>query len=181
MSNHNQLIDDHVRKNLDAYIAETARLCAQPSVSARSEGTRECAPLVAKILRAHGLDVQSFETPGNPILVGRARGKSARTLLFYNHYDVQPPEPLELWTTPPYQPTVRDGALYARGSKDDKGELIARLAAVDAARIAHNGELPCGVTFVVEGEEEIGSPHIAEFVQSHKELLKSDCAIWEEG
>ncbi|MBI3537535.1 MAG: M20/M25/M40 family metallo-hydrolase [Chloroflexi bacterium] len=181
MSNHNQLIDDHVRKNLDAYIAETARLCAQPSVSARSEGTRECAPLVAEILRAHGLDVQSFDTPGNPILVGRARGKSARTLLFYNHYDVQPPEPLELWTTPPYQPTVRDGALYARGSKDDKGELIARLAAVDAARSAHNGELPCGVTFVVEGEEEIGSPHIAEFVQTHKELLKSDCAIWEEG
>lgn len=176
-------IDAYLKENLNKYIDETARLCAQPSVSARSEGTKDCAPLVAEILRAHGFEVHSFDTPdnGNPIIVGKARGKSARTMLCYNHYDVQPPEPLELWTTPPYQPTVRDGALYARGSKDDKGELIARLAAVDALRASNGGELPIGVTFVVEGEEEIGSPHIAQFVQEHKELLKSHCAIWEEG
>ena len=102
-------------------------------------------------------------------------------MLFYNHYDVQPPEPLELWTSPPFQPEVREGALYARGSKDDKGELIARLAAVDAVRAAHGGELPCGVTFVVEGEEEISSPHIAQFVLEHLDLLKSHGSIWEEG
>ena len=90
-------------------------------------------------------------------------------------------QPRELWTTPPYQPTVRDGALYARGSKDDKGELVARIAAVDAVRAANGGTLPVGVTFCVEGEEEIGSPHIAQFVREHIELLKSDCAIWEEG
>lgn len=181
MPNHNQLIDDHVQKNLDRSIAEISRLCAQPSVSARSEGTRECATIVADILRAHGFDAQSFDTPGNPIIVGKARGKSGKTMLCYNHYDVQPPEPLELWTTPPYQPTLRDGALYARGVKDDKGEFISRLAAVDAVRAANDGELPVGVTFVVEGEEEIGSPHIAQFVREHIELLKSDGAIWEEG
>ncbi|MFN2144991.1 MAG: M20/M25/M40 family metallo-hydrolase, partial [Anaerolineales bacterium] len=112
---------------------------------------------------------------------GKLAGKSDRTLLFYNHYDVQPPEPLELWTSPPYQPEIRDGKLYARGAKDDKGELVARLAAVDAIRAAHDGELPCGVIFVVEGEEEIGSPHIAKFVQEHLDLLACHGAIWEEG
>jgi acetylornithine deacetylase/succinyl-diaminopimelate desuccinylase-like protein len=86
-----------------------------------------------------------------------------------------------LWTSPPYEPEVRDGKLYARGAKDDKGELVARLAAVDAARTAHDGELPCSVIFVVEGDEEVGSPHIAEFVQQHLDLLACHGAIWEEG
>jgi acetylornithine deacetylase/succinyl-diaminopimelate desuccinylase-like protein len=176
----NQL-DTFLKGNLDNYIQETAQLCAQPSISARKEGVLECAELVIEILERHGLQVQKFETPGNPILVGRATGKSERTLLFYNHYDVQPPEPLELWTTPPFEPTVRDGALYARGAMDDKGQFIARLAALDAVRSAHGGILPCNVTFVVEGEEEVGSPHIARFVHDHTELLKCQASIWEEG
>jgi acetylornithine deacetylase/succinyl-diaminopimelate desuccinylase-like protein len=180
-NHHSDLIDSFLSTKLQSYISETAELCAQPSVSAKGEGMRECAALVAEILRRHGLDVQQFETPGNPIVVGRAAGRSERTLLFYNHYDVQPPEPLELWTTPPFEPTIRNGALYARGAKDDKGELVARLAALDAVRAANAGELPCGVTFVVEGEEEISSPHIAEFVRGHIDLLKSHGAIWEEG
>ncbi|MEP6776759.1 MAG: M20/M25/M40 family metallo-hydrolase, partial [Chloroflexota bacterium] len=125
--------------------------------------------------------VQQFETEGNPIVVGRATGKSERTLLFYNHYDVQPPEPLDLWTSPPFEPEVRDGTLYARGAKDDKREFLARLAAMDAVRAAHGGELPCGVTFILEGEEEISSPHTAQFVQEHLDLLKSHGSIWEEG
>ncbi|MFB6286785.1 MAG: M20/M25/M40 family metallo-hydrolase [Candidatus Bipolaricaulia bacterium] len=174
-------LDNYLEGKLDDYIDETSRLCAQPSVSARSEGTHECAGLVGEILEAHGFQVERFETPGNPILVGTMAGASERTLLFYNHYDVQPPEPLELWETPPFQPTVRDGALYARGAKDDKGELIARLAAVDAVRKAHGGTPPCGVKVVIEGEEEIGSPHIAPFVQDHRELLACHGAIWEEG
>lgn len=181
MTNHSQQFDSFLQANLDRYVTETAELCAQPSVSARQEGTRACAELVAQVLGRHGFSVHRFETPGNPILVGHLDGRSPRTLLFYNHYDVQPPEPLELWTTPPFQPTVRDGALYARGAKDDKGELVARLAAVDAVRAAHNDGLPCGVTFVVEGEEEIGSPHIAQFVREHLDLLKCNGAVWEEG
>lgn len=174
-------IDIFLEQGLDRYIAETARLCAQPSVSAKGEGMAACAALVAELLAAHGFTVQQFPTPGNPIVVGHAPGASARTLLFYNHYDVQPAEPLDLWTTPPFAPVVRDGALYARGAKDDKGELVARLAAVDAVRAAHGGTLPCGVTFVVEGEEEIGSPHIAQFVREHTDLLVCQGAVWEEG
>jgi acetylornithine deacetylase/succinyl-diaminopimelate desuccinylase-like protein len=174
-------IDQFLQDTLESYIQETIRLCQQPSVSARKEGTDECARLVAQILSEHQMEVQTFKTPGSPVIVGKLDGKSERTLLFYNHYDVQPPEPLELWTSPPYEPTIRDGALYARGAKDDKGELVARLAAVDAARHAHDGELPCSVIFVVEGEEEIGSPYIAQFVREHLELLACHGAIWEEG
>lgn len=174
-------IDAYLNATLDRYLAEVSRLCAQPSVSATGEGTHACAVLVAEVLAAHGFEVERFETPGNPIVVGRARGRSERTLLFYNHYDVQPAEPLELWTTPPFAPARRDGALYARGAKDDKGEFVARLAAVDAVREAGGGTLPCGVTFVVEGEEEVGSPHIARFVRDHLALLTCHGAIWEEG
>jgi acetylornithine deacetylase/succinyl-diaminopimelate desuccinylase-like protein len=174
-------ISTYLHSQLDRYINEIVELCAQPSVSARGEGIRECADLTAQILSRHGLTVRKFETPGNPILVAQATGQSPRALLFYNHYDVQPPEPLAQWTSPPFEPTLRDGALYARGARDDKGELICRLAAVDAIRATHNGVLPCGVTFVVEGEEEIGSPHIAQFVRDHADLLRSQAAIWEEG
>lgn len=176
-----QKIDAFLEQNLDAYIAETLHLCAQPSVSATGEGVRECSVLVVEILQSHGFEVQAFETEGYPIIVGKANGESDRTLLFYNHYDVQPPEPLELWTTPPFEPTLRDGALYARGAKDDKGEFFCRLAAVDAAREANGGTLPCNVIFLVEGQEETGSPHINQFVQEHIELLRCDAAIWEEG
>jgi acetylornithine deacetylase/succinyl-diaminopimelate desuccinylase-like protein len=174
-------LDASLRANLDNYIQETARLCAQPSVSAKKEGVLECAELVSQILEHHGFQVHKFETPGSPIIVGHSDGKSARTLLFYNHYDVQPPEPLELWTTPPFQPSLRDGMLYARGVADNKGQFIARLAAVDAVRFAHDGTLPCSITFIVEGEEEIGSPYIAQFVREHTDLLKCDVAIWEGG
>lgn len=182
MSQKAEQIDSFLKKNLNSYIDETVELCKHASISAQGGPVmRECASTVARTLLRHGFDVQTFETPGNPVVVGRATGKSARTLLFYNHYDVQPSEPLELWTTPPFEPTLRDGALYARGSKDDKGEFVARIAAVDAAREANGGALPCGVTFVVEGEEEMGSPYIAQFVLDHLDLLKSHGAIWEEG
>ncbi|MFN8371899.1 MAG: M20/M25/M40 family metallo-hydrolase [Anaerolineae bacterium] len=178
MSHH---IDEFLRDNLDHYLQQTVRLCSQPSISAQGYGMHDCAELVAAILTEHGLETQIFETPTYPIIVGRASGKSERTLLFYNHYDVQPVDPLELWTTPPFEPSIRDGKLFARGAKDDKGELIARLAAVDAVRVANAGELPCNVIFVVDGEEEVGSPNIAKFVRDHLDLLKCDAAVWEEG
>jgi acetylornithine deacetylase/succinyl-diaminopimelate desuccinylase-like protein len=177
-----QQIDTYLTSHLDAAIAETARLCAIPSVSAHGGPPMAAAAgEVAALLTAHGFQVQQFPTPGFPIVVGHAPGASDRTLLCYNHYDVQPAEPLELWTTPPFEPAVRDGALYARGAKDDKGEFLARLAAVDAVRAAHGGTLPCGVLFVVEGQEEVGSPHIAAFVRDHLDLLRCHGAIWEEG
>jgi acetylornithine deacetylase/succinyl-diaminopimelate desuccinylase-like protein len=181
MINVNTAIDQFLQTHLDTYLKETIRYCAQPSISTHGLEMHECAKLVVEILREHGLEVQTFETPTYPIIVGRATGESERTLLFYNHYDVQPVDPLDLWTTPPFEPTIRDGKLFARGAKDDKGELIARLAAVDAVRAAHGGTLPCGVIFVLEGEEEVGSPHIAQFVREHLDLLKCDAAVWEEG
>lgn len=176
-----QQIDVFLQQHQPAYIAETVRLCAQPSISARGEGIAACAELVKQMLAEHGLQTRLVPTAGAPVVVGHADGVSPRTLLFYNHYDVQPPEPLELWTTPPFEPTVRDGALYARGVADDKGELVARLAALDAVRAAHGGVLPCGVTFVVEGEEEVGSPNMVSFVQENLDLLRSQGAIWEIG
>lgn len=174
-------VDAYIQANLDRYVQELSVLCAQPSISARSEGLDDCAHLVADILRRHGCQVRLIPTPGALAVVGRLEGQSRRTLLCYNHYDVQPPEPLELWTNPPFEPTVRDGALYARGAEDDKGELIARLAAVDALRAANDGELPCSVTFVVEGQEEIGSPHMAEFVRQNLHTLAAQATLWEGG
>lgn len=175
------VLDAHVESHLTRRIEDTIRLCAQPSISTRGEGMRACAAMVEEMLCEHGAQVTVFETPGNPILVGRMAGASERTLLFYNHYDVQPPEPLDLWTTPPFEPEVRDGRLYGRGTKDDKGEFVARLAAVDAVRAAHGGELPCSVLFVVEGEEEISSPNIRLFVEQHRDVLRCDGSVWEEG
>jgi acetylornithine deacetylase/succinyl-diaminopimelate desuccinylase-like protein len=177
----NEKLDQFINSHLNDYIEELIRLCAQPSVSATREGIDACVPLVVEMLEGHGLNVQVIQTAGNPVVVGEARGASPRRLLFYNHYDVQPPEPLELWTTPPFEPTVRDGALYARGAEDDKGELVARLAALDAVRQVNGGELPCGVLFVVEGEEEVGSPNIVPFVRNHTEFLACDGSIWEVG
>lgn len=177
----NERMDTFLQANLYDYVDLLSKLCAQPSISATGEGVEECALLVMEMLSSRGFEVQKLPTPGKPVIVGRLFGKSDRTLLLYNHYDVQPPEPLELWTTPPFEPTIRDGALYARGAEDDKGEFVARLAAFDAVRAAHNGDFPCSLTFIVEGEEEIGSPNIAQFVRQHSALLACQGSIWEGG
>lgn len=174
-------IDAHIRAYLDRSLQEIATLCAQPSVSARGEGVRECSALVEQLFNRYGLRAQRVETGGQPVVLGFLDGASPRRLMCYNHYDVQPPEPLDQWTTPPFTPTVRDGALYARGARDDKGEIVCRLAALDAVRAAHGGTLPCSIVMVAEGEEEIGSPRMRQFVLDHLALLKCDGAIWEEG
>ena len=174
-------IDSHIEDNQDFYLEELTRLCAQPSVSATGEGTHDMAELVLETFDKFGFSTQKFDTPGNPIIVAKMEGATDSTLLFFNHYDVQPPEPLEEWKTPPFEPAIRDDALFARGAQDDKGEFLGRLAAVKAVQEAYGGFLPCGITFVVEGEEEIGSPHIAQFVQDNMDLLSSQAAVWEEG
>jgi acetylornithine deacetylase/succinyl-diaminopimelate desuccinylase-like protein len=180
MASTTEKIDEYLRANLDTYIEQVARLCAQPSVSSTGEGVEKCASLVCELLGEHAVECEMFSTPGNPIIVGKIPGKSDRTLLFYNHYDVQPPEPLELWHSPAFEPVIRDGAIYARGTKDDKGEFISRLAAMQAVLYAQ-GEMPCNLIFLLEGEEENGSPHIAAFVRRHLHLLRAHGSIWEEG
>ena len=181
MTLHSAEMDAYLQAHLDTYVQATQRLCAQPSVSATGEGVAACADLLAGMLAQHHFQVQVLPTAGQPVILAHAAGTSDRTLLFYNHYDVQPPEPLELWTTPPFVPTVRDGNLYGRGVSDDKGEIIARLAALDAVRAAHGGQLPCNITFIIEGEEEVSSPYLAPFVHAHRAELAAQAVLWEGG
>ncbi len=172
--------DRYLESHLDDSIVELSKLCAQPSVAAQNWGLQECAQLVADMLRKRGFSVQIRETDGAPVVFGEREGKSDKTLLFYNHYDVQPAEPLDLWVTPPFEPTLRDGKLFARGVSDDKGHLVSRLFAIDAL-LAEYGELPCRVKFVVEGEEEVSSAHLHDFVRDHADLLSADACVWEFG
>jgi acetylornithine deacetylase/succinyl-diaminopimelate desuccinylase-like protein len=174
-------VDRYIEQHLDGWMAELTALCAVPSVSARHEGVEDCARLVAELIRRRGFDARVEPSGGHPVVLAHAEGANTdRTMLLYNHYDVQPPEPLELWDSPPFAAEVRDGKLYARGAKDDKGELVARLAAIDALR-AVDGRLPCRLTWLVEGEEEVGSTSLPEFVRQHADELACDGAIWEEG
>lgn len=174
-------LKQHVHGHLDEALADLRRLLAQPSIAASGEGIVECASLVAALFADAGAEVRVIRTAGAaPLLVAEFPGTGKRTLLFYNHYDVQPPDPLDEWTTPPFAPAVRDGNLYARGAADNKGDLTSRLAAVRALR-AVRGDLPCRVKFIVEGEEEIGSVHFAHYVEEHRDALAGDGCIWEFG
>jgi len=173
-------VDRYLADHFDESISELARLCKQPSVSAQNWGLVECAELVGQMLSARGFSVKVLPTGGAPVVYGERKGKSDKALLFYNHYDVQPPEPLELWNSPPFEPTLRDGKLFARGVSDDKAHITSRLFAIDAL-LAQDGELPCTVKFVIEGEEETSSVHLKPFVESNAQLLKADACVWEFG
>ncbi|HUR91609.1 MAG TPA: dipeptidase, partial [Gemmatimonadaceae bacterium] len=151
-----------------------------PSVSARSEHKPDMAR-TAEWLRASlaglGFDAKIHETKGHPVVVGEWRkAPGAPTVLVYGHYDVQPAEPLELWTSPPFEPTVRDGKIFARGSVDDKGQIFAHIKAAEA-HLETRGTLPVNLIFLIEGEEEIGSEHLAEFVKAHRDTLKADAVV----
>jgi acetylornithine deacetylase/succinyl-diaminopimelate desuccinylase-like protein len=172
--------DAYLQQNLDPSILELSRYCQQPSVAAQNWGLGECAALVADMLESRGFTAEIIATEGAPVVYGERKGRTNKTLLFYNHYDVQPPEPLDLWDSPPFTPTLRDGKLFARGVSDDKGHLTSRLFAIDAL-LDKDGELPCNIKFVVEGEEEISSVHLKDFVVNNVGKLKADACIWEFG
>ena len=174
------VIDRYIDQHLEQNLVELSRYVAQPSIAAQRLGMEDCAAMVAAMLRTRGFAVDTIASDGAPVLVAERAGRTDRTLLIYNHYDVQPPEPLELWTNPPFEPTLRDGALYGRGVNDDKGHLTSRLLAIDAL-LAARGELPCRVKWVVEGEEEIGSVHLPAFLVRHRERLAADACLWEFG
>jgi acetylornithine deacetylase/succinyl-diaminopimelate desuccinylase-like protein len=174
-----QSSDAYLDRHLDESLDELGRFVAQPSISAQNIGLDEAAGLVAKMLQARGFHVDIYPTAGAPIVVGERKGESNKTLLFYNHYDVQPPEPLELWDSPPFIPQIREGKMFGRGISDDKGHLVARLFALDA--LLAEGELPCTVKFIVEGEEEAASTNLVKFVTDHTDLLQADACVWEFG
>lgn len=173
-------IDDHINRRFEHWIEQLGRLCAQPSVSAQMLGIDECAELVATMLREEGFATEVLPTGGSPVVYGDATGRTQRTLLFYNHYDVQPPEPLEVWQTPPFSLTRDGDRLIARGVSDDKGQLITRMAAVDAVR-AVLGELPLRIKYFVEGEEEVGSPNIPTAIERYGDRFAADGCVWEFG
>ncbi|MBC8332970.1 MAG: M20/M25/M40 family metallo-hydrolase [Anaerolineae bacterium] len=173
--------DTYLDAHMDESIAELGKLCAIPSVAAQNTGMDEAAELVGNMLRQRGFSVQILPTGGAPVVVAERKGKrSEKTLMFYNHYDVQPAEPLELWESPPFEATLRDGCLYARGVSDDKGHITSRLFALDAM-LAQADDLPCNIKFIVEGEEEIGSVHLPAFIEKNQELLAADACVWEFG
>ena len=162
-------------------LGELEEFLRMPSISARKEngsaGFRECAEWVAGKLVEAGAEARIMETEGHPVVYAEV-GEGGRTLLSYGHYDVQPPEPLELWKSEPFEPTVRDGGLYARGVADDKGDVLARIQALRLYSEEH-GPPPFRLKFFIEGEEEVGSPNLAPFVRANAELLAADACLWE--
>lgn len=152
-----------------------------PSVSAKSdhdEDTRNAARWVFDQLTAAGLEAEVLETPGHPVVLGewRGAGADAPTVLIYGHYDVQPPEPLDLWHSPPFEPEVRDGNIYARGAADDKGQLFLHIKALEA-HLKTRGSLPVNVVVLAEGEEEIGSPNLVPFVKEYRDRLGAETVV----
>ncbi len=173
-------IQAYIADHMDETVDRLKSFCRQPSIAAQGEGMAEMAALVRDALTEVGAQAEIIPTEGYPVVLGRLEGEGEKTLMFYNHYDVQPPDPLDLWDSPPFEPTVRDGHLYARGVADNKGNLVARLAAVEAW-LAVRGRLPLNILFVVEGEEEIGSPNLGRFAERNREKLRADGCIWESG
>lgn len=179
MSNYDKL-DSYIDKNLDKSLEELKRYVSQPSISAQNLGLKECAAIVKEMLERRGFKAQVMATDGAPVVFGERKGKSDKTLLIYNHYDVQPPEPLELWESPPFEPQIRNGKMYGRGVSDDKSHLTSRLHAIDAI-LENEGDLPCNIKFIIEGEEETSSVHLHGFIKENLALLKADACIWEFG
>ncbi|MGY3714615.1 M20/M25/M40 family metallo-hydrolase [Sutcliffiella cohnii] len=156
-----------------------------PTISAQNKAIPETVEMVCQLIEEAGGEAKALDDlGGNPVVYGffpaGSNGDSTKTLLFYNHYDVQPPEPLNEWESEPFEPTIKDGILFARGVSDNKGDFIARLTAIKVLKEVA-GELPCNIKFMVEGEEEIGSPNLAPYISTYKELFQADACIWEFG
>ena len=166
-------------------ISDLQTLIRQPSVSAKKQGLVECANLVAETMRKAGINSEVLYLDDRsvpPIVYGEVKSRSNpnKTILFYNHYDVQPEEPLELWKDDPFSGKVEGNYIYGRGSADDKGELITRVKAVEYFW-KKTGDVPCNVKFMVEGEEEIGSVHVDQYLTKYRDRLRCDGVIWEFG
>ncbi|MCU0386254.1 MAG: dipeptidase [Flavihumibacter sp.] len=164
----------------ERFLQELLDLLRIPSISARSENKADmvtCAEAVkASLLAAGASRAQLYPTKGHPIVYGELITDPAKpTVLVYGHYDVQPPDPLELWNSGPFEPVIKDGKIYARGACDDKGQFYMHVKALEV--MVQSGTLPTNIKFLIEGEEEVGSPNLADFVKENKELLKADVIL----
>ncbi len=175
-------VEDFVRQNESRFLDELLDLLRIPSVSTLPEHKQDvaqAAQFVAYSLKHAGLEnIEVIPTRKHPLVYAdwlHAPGKP--TVLCYGHYDVQPADPLELWKSPPFEPSIRDGNIYARGACDDKGQMYMHVKAAEALRAAHDGKLPLNLKFLIEGEEEVGGESIANFVPKNKEKLKADVAL----
>jgi len=171
---------EYQEKNKDRFLNELLELLRIPSVSARTEqkeNMQACAEAVKQSFLKAGADKSTiYSTEGHPVIYAeKIIDTSKPTVLVYGHYDVQPPDPLELWHSGPFDPVIKDGKIYARGSADDKGQFFMHLKAMET--MVHTNSLCCNIKFIIEGEEEIGSPHLATFIASHKDLLKADVIL----
>ncbi|MBI3400558.1 MAG: dipeptidase [Acidobacteria bacterium] len=172
---------DFINVNREKYLEELKAFLAIPSISALPEhagDVKRCAEWCADEMRRIGLqNVRLIATPGNPVVYGDWLGApGAPTILFYGHYDVQPVDPLNLWQSPPFEATIRDGEIYARGSADDKGQVFMHFKAVEA-HMKQTGKLPVNIKFILEGEEEVGSVNLDNFVKAHKNELSADVVV----
>ena len=174
----------HVDSHMNNLISDLQTLIRQPSVSAKNEGIEECAKLVQKLLEQSGIHSELLRLKKGvaPIVYGEIKSKQnpKKTLMFYNHYDVQPAEPFDLWEFPPFSATRKGNKIFGRGATDDKGELITRIKAVEAC-LKTTGDVPCNIKFVIEGEEETGSAHIEDYLKKYKKKFSCDGVIWEFG
>lgn len=176
-------------------ISDLQDLIHIPSISAKKQNLLECAALVSQIMKKSGIDseILFLDEEGKPsshpsstippIVFGQVKSKSnptGPTLLFYNHYDVQPVDPIDLWDNAPFSGIVKGNYIFGRGSSDDKGELITRIKAVESI-LRDTGDVPCNIKFIVEGEEEIGSPNIVNYINAYREKFRSEKVIWEFG
>ncbi len=173
--------DSYLKQHRSEQLAELNEFLRIPSISALSEhkpDVRRAAEFLAKALHQLGFDaVEVIPTKGHPLVYGeRLEGPGRPTVLVYGHYDVQPVDPLNLWETPPFEPAIRDGQLYARGASDDKGPVFMHLKAVETL-LAVDGRLPVNLKFLVEGEEEVGGEHLDEYIRTHREKLAADAVV----
>ena len=173
---------DYIDSHFDEYLEELFGFLRCTGISTQNIGVQEAAEHLANIMRSSGIEnVAIYPTERHPVVFGEIiTDPSLPTELIYGHYDVQPPEPYELWETPPFEPAIRDGRIYARGSSDDRGQLFAQIKGVEAYKRV-KGKLPVNVKFIFEGEEEIGSVHLDQFVREHKELLKCNATLCSDG
>ncbi len=173
--------DKFIDKNMPILISDLQKLIRQPSVSAKNLGLEECARLVVQIMRKAGIKSEILRIGTNvpPIVYGEVKSvrNPNKTILFYNHYDVQPEEPLELWNDKPFSGKRKGNKIYGRGSADDKGELITRIKAVEAF-LRTTRDVPCNIKFLVEGEEEVGSMHVEDYLRKYQRKLSCYAVLW---
>lgn len=172
---------EHIDNNRISFLDRLIDYVRHPSISAENVGIAEVGALLVEMLTGIGLETSLVPTEGHPMVVARWQKAPGKPMvLLYGHYDVQPPDPIEKWLSPPFEPTIRDGRLFARGAGDNKGQHFAQILAIESHLKVH-GALPCNVILLLEGEEEIGSPHIADSVRANKDILKADLAVTADG